>query len=312
MKVERLICFKFQLRYCPALAQKPQSDDSGAKKESKGPKLDPFADPQPGLLVANIPSGRASHILVLNKYPVIHNHFIIATKANKPQTDILEEDDISMTHACLRAWKDQQPTRSSSRLFAFFNSGEHSGASQPHRHLQFLPVEDMASPESQEWSIIVDRMNVRAHPELPLFYDPAFPLLHFSTPLEDGLSRSGLYSKYLLLMRAALSASRSPGQPLEENLAVEKNGQTVFSYNLAMTTDRMAICPRSKESVGVPGAGPDSTVALNGTILAGTLMVKYEAEWDILRQNHSLLDEVLTSIGYPPVSWQQSNNTTRL
>lgn len=270
------------------------------KKEPRGPKFDPFADPPSELLIANIPRQRASHLLVLNKYPVIHNHFIIATKSNKPQTDLLEEDDLGMTHSCLRAWRDQRTGPRPSRLFAFFNSGQHSGASQVHRHLQFLPVEDMSDPDSEEWDLLIDRMNVRVHADLPLYHDPHFPILHFSTPLESGLSAKMLHSKYLLLLKAALSAVRFPGKPFDENLAVEKDGQTLLSYNLAMTSDRMAICPRRSEAARVPGAGSESSVALNGTILAGTLMVKDEAEWDVLRRDHSLLEDILTSVGYPP------------
>ncbi|EXJ78301.1 hypothetical protein A1O3_09462 [Capronia epimyces CBS 606.96] len=300
----------FQLRYCPALARKPNADGP-EKKEPGAPKFDPFADPPEELLVASIPANRTSHNLVLNKFPVIQNHFIIATKANKPQTAILEEDDIRITHACLRAWRNEQHGPTESRLFSFFNSGEHSGASQPHRHLQFLPVEDMSSLAAPGWELLLDRMTVRAHPDVPLFRDPTLPFLHFSTPLEDDLSSTNLYSKYLLLLKSALSAARFPDQPLDQNVEVEKDGQTVLSYNLAMTTERMAICPRSREAVAIPGAGSESSVALNGTILAGTLMVKYEVEWDTLRRNPSLLDGMLASTGFPPASWERSNNGTR-
>ncbi|KAI1618275.1 ATP adenylyltransferase [Exophiala viscosa] len=292
----------FQLRYCPALAHKPKGNQKEAK-DSKGPKFDPFADPPAELLVARIPAHHASHFLVLNKFPVIHNHFIIATTANKPQTDLLEMNDLQMTHACLRAWQFHENDGSSKRLFAFFNSGEHSGASQVHRHLQFLPVEDMSESEPGPWDLLIDRMTTRAHPELPLFHDPGLPFLHFSTPLETESSSTDLLSKYLLLLRAAMSATQSPSQPLNQEIAIEENGQTTFSYNLGMTRERMAICPRKSEAVGVPGAGPESSVALNGTILAGTLMVKHEAEWNTLQETPSLLSDMLVSIGYPPTTW---------
>ena len=303
---------KFQLRYCPALKQKPNGNDSTDRQESTRSKFDPFADPLPELLIARIPTLNPTHTLVLNKYPVIHNHFIIATKADKPQTGLLEEDDLGLTYACLHAWRGRQGEDNTSRLFAFFNSGEHSGASQVHRHLQFLPVEDMASSDSAEWSPLIDRMTVRAHPALPLFQEPSLPILHLATPLEEGLSSADLHRKYMLLMRAALSATRFPGRPVNERLAVEREGQTILSYNLAMTTDRMAIFPRSQEAVGIPGAGPESSVAVNGTILAATFMVKDETEWDVLRDNHTLLDRMLTSIGFPLASWQPLTSGTKI
>ncbi|KIW19976.1 hypothetical protein PV08_00551 [Exophiala spinifera] len=290
----------FQLRYCPALANKPKGTE---KTESRGPKFDPFAKPSPDLLITSIPSNDPSHILVLNKFPVIHNHFIIATKDNKPQTGLLEPADLGMTYECLHAWQTHQSDTASQRLFAFFNSGEHSGASQAHRHLQFLSMEDMLGSESQDWGLLIDRMTVPAHPELPLFHDPSCPLLHFSTPLEGRASAEILFSKYQLLLRAALSAASHPGEQLNEHINIERDGETTFSYNLAMTRDRMAICPRSREAVAVPGIDIDSSVALNGTILAGTLMVKHEQEWNILRETPMLLENMLASVGYSPAIW---------
>jgi ATP adenylyltransferase len=96
-----------------------------------------------------------SHFLVLNKYPVIPNHFILATKKYKPQTHNLEEDDLEAAYACLKAWQ----TSRQKRLFAFFNSGQHSGASQPHRHLQFLDIDSMhEGEESAGWDILLDKI----------------------------------------------------------------------------------------------------------------------------------------------------------
>jgi sulfate adenylyltransferase (ADP) / ATP adenylyltransferase len=264
------------------------------------------------LLIAQIPKPHTSHALVLNKYPVINNHFIIATKDNKPQTDLLAEDDLGLTYACLRAWQARQADRPPSRLFAFFNSGEHSGASQVHRHLQFLSVEDMAGTDDHDWSPLIDRMTSRAHPDMPLYQDPSLPLLHFSTPLEEEMSPANLHRKYLLLVKAAVSATQHPGRPLTEDLTIEQNGKPIISYNLAMTTERMAICPRSSEAASVQGAGPESSVAINGTVLGATLMVKDEAEWDILREDHGLLDGMLASIGFPLTSWGQRTPGSRI
>jgi ATP adenylyltransferase len=144
---------QFQLRYCPTLAKKPTPRDDNATPKKK---IDPFKDPPPALRIAGIPTGNASHVLVLNKFPIIANHFILATKSNKKQTHVLEQDDLEATYACLKAWQDGSESKQK-RLFAFFNSGEHSGASQPHRHLQFLPVEKMHEGEATgSWDLLVD------------------------------------------------------------------------------------------------------------------------------------------------------------
>lgn len=89
---------------------------------------------------------------MLNKYPVIPNHFILATKEYREQTKLLEQDDLAATMLCLREWEKESEDKEK-RLFAFFNSGRHSGASQPHRHIQFLPVADMSWGGAEGWRL---------------------------------------------------------------------------------------------------------------------------------------------------------------
>jgi sulfate adenylyltransferase (ADP) / ATP adenylyltransferase len=60
-----------------------------------------------------------------------------------------------------------------------------------------------------------------------------------------------------------------------------------------MTTSGMAICPRRSDGSDV------GYVELNGTLLGGTLMVKNEEEWDILRTQPEKLTFILNAIGLP-------------
>jgi ATP adenylyltransferase len=73
-----------------------------------------------------------------------------------------------------------------------------------------------------------------------------------------------------------------------------------------MTESTMMICPRKNTSAHI--SVDDATrkdvaeagiVELNGTVLAGTLMVKAEAEWNELRRTPDSLARVLEAIGYP-------------
>ena len=68
-----------------------------------------------------------------------------------------------------------------------------------------------------------------------------------------------------------------------------------------MTTSAMAIVPRRNEGAPIKNSqGAEvGSVALNGTLLAGTLMVKLEDEWNALRDDELQLDSVLTAIGIP-------------
>jgi sulfate adenylyltransferase (ADP) / ATP adenylyltransferase len=72
---------------------------------------------------------------------------------------LLEEDDLAVTYECLKEWEKDTAggERKDKKLFAFFNSGAESGASQPHRHLQFLPVESVKGDEDG-WELLIDRI----------------------------------------------------------------------------------------------------------------------------------------------------------
>jgi len=279
-----------------------------------GKKIDPFENPPDDLLVANVPEDDPSHIIVLNKYPIIANHFILATKTNKQQTHKLEADDLGIAWRCIKEWNGQIEGGRSSRLFAFFNSGDHSGASQPHRHLQFLPVEDMQAGEAgNSWSLLADSVWTAPDAALegessaaPLKSNPKLPLMHFGTRLPTRPSPDELMSTYTMLYETAEREVHEYVEKHPDDLALHDtaDGSNAISYNLALTNEVMVICPRRKEGLMLRKAdGTDlDFVALNGTLLGGTLMVKNEECFELLKQDNIRLQEVLKAIGLPTTS----------
>lgn len=274
-------------------------------------------------MLAEFPPENPKYSLVLNKFPVIPNHFILATKEWKSQTDMLEKEDLEAAYTVLQAWGDAEREQgrsdgSTSSLFAFFNSGDASGASQPHRHIQFLPVDAMRQPGSEGWEPLIDELNRYAQRVLPCVQTPSCPALkrdplprlpftHFAFPvLQRELPLHGLHLSYCTLYKVAVAAPGVTDGEMELNATIPKAGPALISYNLAMTETMMVICPRRQESALVPVESPPTAeilepgvVAMNGTILAGTLMVKAEAEWDALRRDPELLTRGLATIGYP-------------
>ncbi|KAK2793709.1 bifunctional AP-4-A phosphorylase/ADP sulfurylase [Onygenales sp. PD_12] len=397
----------FQLRYCPALAKKPTTtsdnddgdggDNSNAADNAttttttttpivKKQKPDPFENPTGDLVIGKItsPSSPSSppssssasphethtHTLVLNKFPVIPNHFILATTLFKPQTDLLERDDLMVTFQCLKAWEGGRQRRRDDgdgdededgddgavdgdggggagaggrRLFAFFNSGEHSGASQPHRHLQFLPVEWMGRGEGEGegegdgWRPLIYRDgdgDGDGHDETrvgvsdgdggdwcqPRPFNVPFACYAVDLPAAPAPAPSAeeLHRAYLNLYRRAVRAvERFTNTRLSSSGGGGGGGgggddeyqgpAAKISYNLAMTTGRMLICPRRREAAEIPiepGAKREfvdaGLVSLNGTVLAGTLMVKTLREWEVLRSRPGVLGGILGTVGFPP------------
>ena len=299
----------------------PKQDDAPRTK-----KPDPFDNPSSDLLVANIPASNPSHLLVLNKFPIIAEHFILATKTNKQQTQFLERDDLEATYECLKAWQEGPGENTQKKLFAFFNSGDHSGASQPHRHLQFLPVESMNEDQKSEgWSLLMDLIlaspetttkgrlqpvtvaysTAEANADEPsgLLQHPAIPFTHFALPLPADPTGHQLEAAYNELYQSAWDAvvDYMALQPSDFSLHSTVEGSLPISYNLAITTGGMAIMPRRNEG-GMLRRGDGTEVgfiALNGTTLGGTLMVKHQDEWEMLRKQPEKLDSILEAIGIP-------------
>jgi sulfate adenylyltransferase (ADP) / ATP adenylyltransferase len=272
---------QFQLRFSPALASKPKAP---ARPEGPGTKpFNPFENPASALLVAQLPP---AHTLVLNKFSVVPEHFLLITKEVKPQTHILEVDDLEATYACIQAYQAE-----GQELFAYFNSGEHSGASQPHRHVQLLSIERMRDglenvESGHSWKVLIDTSSSQ---ELP------FTILKANHDPE--MSAEARHELYLSLYKRAvvLSGAGKEGE-------VPSTGPAKISYNLAMTRTSMALCPRTSEGALIrePTGQEAGAVSLNGTVLGGTALVKNQAEWDVLRKDPGLLLTVLKGIGIPP------------
>lgn len=130
------------------------------------------------------------------------------------------------------------------------------------------------------------------------------PFAYFHTSIPKDPDPADLLKSYVLLYQKARAAEhRAPDTDLETG--AYQQDEAIISYNLAMTTDTMAICPRTSEGASLSNCSPDrdsgsGVVALNGTILAGTLMVKTEADWAYLRQDPEHLRGLLQNIGIRP------------
>ncbi|WP_116473104.1 DUF4922 domain-containing protein [Zobellella maritima] len=86
---------------------------------------DPFASPDPELLVAQYPH----YSLLLNKFNVLSCHLLLITRDLHPQDGSLTEQDFAAF------W----PLLCAHGAIGFYNGGPDAGASQPHRHFQLLP-----------------------------------------------------------------------------------------------------------------------------------------------------------------------------
>ncbi|KAI2642672.1 HIT-like domain-containing protein [Xylaria nigripes] len=273
----------FQLRFSPSLAQKPKPPKP---VEPFAKPFNPFENPSAALLVAQLPP---SHRLVLNKFAIVPEHFLIVTRDVKPQTHLLEVDDIDAAYACVQAYHN-----AGQDLFVFFNSGDHSGASQPHRHLQLLPVERMRDgleniEHGSDWAVLADKVAGGQEKTLPFTV--------FTSPINAEMGAEARHFAYLLLYKRAVLAAMA-------NVEAVREGEAQISYNFAMTRTSMILCPRTAEGMRLKDTNGQEigSVSLNGTVLAGTALVKNKIEWDLLKTNGTALSNVLMGIGVLPAS----------
>lgn len=248
---------------------------------------------------------------MLNKFAIVPEHFILITRTFKPQTYLLEAEDLAATYACIRAYHEYEVDGEREELFAFFNSGEHSGASQRHRHLQLLPVARMrdglpdaarGGGEEKKWSVLADRL-VGDDETAGDRAKELVPFATFAERIHSDMEAGDLRAVYLRLYRkACLAAARAGEEPIDVEPAGANSTEAQISYNLAMTRNTMVLCPRTAEGDVVRNREGREVgrLALNGTVLAGTALVKSQEEWDALGGDGNQLWEVLGKIGVPP------------
>ncbi|KFY17192.1 hypothetical protein V491_05086 [Pseudogymnoascus sp. VKM F-3775] len=142
--------------------------------------------------------------------------------------------------------------------------------------------------EGAKWELLVDGL-----PEA----QAKIPFTYFAAPIKGGESPEKLHETYLALHKMARYAIDT----FRERTKREEEEE--MSYNLAFTDKLMVILPRVWEGLAFPTGLNDpketGVVALNGTILGGTLLVKDELEWEALQRDGGMLKELLREIGVP-------------
>ena len=109
----------YLLRIAHSLGQKERV---GQRPKSGNPFL-PYEE---ALYIADI---GPDHVCLLNKYPVIANHLLVITRQFEPQESLLTLNDFTAMAELLRQADG----------LMFYNSGIDAGASQAHKHMQWVP-----------------------------------------------------------------------------------------------------------------------------------------------------------------------------
>ncbi|CAB4386034.1 unnamed protein product [Rhizophagus irregularis] len=250
---------EFEIRFAPSLAKKPtaeQTEESPLKH-----KADPFAPYNQELFVQEF----ENHVILLNKFCVVPNHILVVTKEYEEQSNPLNQEDLATMWYCMMQTKSQS-------TIAFYNCGSLSGSSQPHKHMQVIPL-----PSNVRFSPPINAIIYKYQNKVPgeIFNFSELPYVHYVTLLDPqqlsghhGHNYKETVSQYLT--ENYLSLVNTMAEGFRASSLTDP-----FSYNFLMTHTWMMIVPRRSEKYG--------QISVNSLGFAGMLLVKSEEELEFVK-----------------------------
>lgn len=242
---------RFIVRVAANLLLKDKSNPKGASS-SAAPDQDfnPFLPYEPDLFVADLSK---THLVILNKFPVVNHHILIITRQFEAQQSWLTLADFTAMVVCLEEFEG----------LGFYNSCRLADASQRHKHLQIIPLPLVAGAVGAPIETVVGELTGEEDGGTL----PHFPFVHGMARLNWDQSQSAADTAQTLLAcyHALLGV-----------VGINLDGQPPAPYNLLITRRWMLIVPRSQESC----AG----ISINSLGFAGSLFVRNQAQLRQLKQ----------------------------
>ncbi|GAA5980215.1 hypothetical protein JCM10908_001577 [Rhodotorula pacifica] len=300
----------FEVRLVPGLGKKPQGEghpkadkDDGKKDE---PRADPFAPPYIEELFVTEEtvkededdSGEA-FVVLLNKFCVVPRHALLVTKEFVRQGTPLSPLELFAT------WLIVKQLSSREKHVGFFNCGPESGASQPHKHLQFMPLSGGVAPFDE----IIDAhkpQNRKSCFQLPL------PYANFTALVDPPASSSDipayLGQRYLELLDLMIDHRRRlvEEDPSAATASATGVGSRVrlsdLSYSLIITPSYLHLVPRRREKYTTERG---HELSINALGYAGMMLVKDQESLEDVKKVGVLA--ILTELGYRPVVVGETN-----
>jgi ATP adenylyltransferase len=245
----------FLVRTVSGMARKSAAHVTGEGRVDPRDRPNPFLPHDEELFVSDV---SATHLGVLNKFNVVDRHLLIVTRRFEHQESLLTLEDFQALWSCMAEFDS----------LGFYNSGVVAGASQPHKHLQLVPLPLAPGGTATPVDPLLEDMPVTGGPSSL----PALPFLHAAEILGPDLSdlpertAAFLLDRYHGLLRAAGLLDRSDPGP----------STRIAPYNLLLTRRWMLVVPRSHEHAG--------TISINALGFAGSLFVRNAEELAFLRE----------------------------
>lgn len=217
---------------------------------SDAPTDDPFAPPyETDLYVGDISD---THAALLNKFNVLDDHVLLVTRARAEQTEMLGTADFETLLLGLSGMDG----------LAFYNGGTEAGASQPHKHLQLVPLPLAPNGPALPFADLLERTQMDG----ATGHIPEIPFRHAVAPM-----RAEWFEDPVRHASDALALAESLWQALGHDPRV---AQQPVPYNLLATRRWMWLVPRRQDKyAGLP---------VNALAFAGGLLAPDEEAFDRL------------------------------
>ncbi|MFZ5509668.1 MAG: ATP adenylyltransferase family protein [Pseudomonadota bacterium] len=217
-------------------------DEARRVHEAKHRERNPFLPPEAELLVGAVAPG---YLAVLNKYSVIEDHLLIVTRDFVHQDTLLDAADFRALVAAMAG----------AHTLGFYNGGRDAGSSQPHKHLQLIPLPLGAGGDVPMAALFPEAgEGLHSIPGLPFRH--AFARLPAALWHEPTAAADALHALY----RAGLERLGIPG------MARDGACWQSHPYNLLVTRHWLLLVPRRRESA--------DGIAVNALGFAGSLFVR--------------------------------------
>lgn len=252
--------FDFTVRWVSSLAQKDTARVAAAVR--RDPDFNPFLPPEPELTVARLGS---AHIALLNKFPVIDRHLLIVTRAFENQTTPLSIDDFTALAEVMVPLGG----------LGFYNGGMKAGASQRHKHLQWIPGTAGSARLSPFTALLPDDTpDGHAITNPQLFWKHAF--VHLPA---QGVQASTAFGMQL---HAAFHCACAA-------LGIDATHDPMPPYNLLVDGRWMVVIPRKREDC--------DHISVNALGFGASLFVRHPEQIEIVKRIGPL--NLLASVGEP-------------
>ncbi len=250
---------------------------SPARKPPAGAPGDPFAPYDPELFVADL---SPTHVALLNKFPVIEHHLLIVTRRFEPQHSALTARDFVALAGCMAEIGG----------LGFYNAGTGAGASQQHKHLQWVPL-----------PLGPDAIEVPIEALLESAPRPAHPAAQPDRAAPTRVERLPFEHSFVHLNPAAFGDSDGAGGRLVAHYrellrtagigltAVARGSMVEQPYNLLVTRRWMLCVPRSQECF--------DSISVNALGFAGSLLVEDQDRIERVRRHGPMA--VLRAVALP-------------